>query len=295
MMQDKNISDYPDDMYLSQLELFIRDKYNIRGDCPQDAYLQAFFEKFVKCSDEQIFLYKPDTKLPTFSKNLPPVALKVIKNIVERGIMANPYKHWGYFLPIFTHKRSVDIFISLNKKSPQLLEKFLYTLLELPEKLAYLYAKIQTNEIVVTQQYLNAMELLLAQTVRCTDIITYDTAFTFTNPQDKLTDKQSDIPANRVNGDIHRMFFQMLGGYYLLLKEKLIEIENTCPPLTPEENTLFERTNSKMSVSTFWMFYMKEAFLKTFTRPNLKAIACFTEALFGIQYKDGDVANLLRN
>lgn len=295
MTHEKKISDYKKNMYLSQLELFIRDKYNIHGDSPQDAHIQTFFEKFVKCSDNQIFLYRPDTTLPKFSKNLPSVVLKVIKDVIDRGIIANPYKHWGYFLPIFTHKKSVDILVSLNKKYPQVLEQFLYTLLGLPDKLAYTYAKIQTNEVVVTKQYLNAMELLLVQTVKCTDIITYDTAFTFTNPHDKLADKQSDIPTNRVDGDIHRMFFQMLGGYYTHLKEKLEEIEKTCPPLTPDENALFIRTNSKMSVSTFWMFYMKDTFLKTFARPNLKAIACFTEALFGIKYRDGDVANLLRN
>ncbi len=295
MTQDKNISDYPDNMHLSQLELFIRDKYDIHGDCPQDAHIQTFFEKFVKCSNNQIFLYRPDTKLPKLSKNLPPVVLKVINDAINRGVIANPYKHWGYFLPIFTHKESIDILASLNKKSNQSLEQFLYILLELPEKLAYTYAKIQTNEIIVTKQYLNAMELLLAETARCTDIITYDTAFTFTNPHDKLADKQSDIPVNKVDGDIHRMFFQMLGGYYMHLKEKLVEIEKTYPPLTPDENTLFVRTNSKMSVSTFWMSYMKDAFLKTFKRPNLKAIAYFAEALFGIKYSDGDVANLLRN
>lgn len=294
MTHEKKISDYPNNMYLSQLELFIRDKYNIYGDNPQDVYIQTFFDKFVKCSDNQIFLCRPETRLPKLSKNLPPIVLKVINDITSRGIMANPYKHWGYFLPIFTNQDSIEALIQLNNKSMENLEKFLYALLELPEKLAYLYAKIETNEIVMTKQYLNALESLLVQTIKCTNIIKYDTVFTFTNPHDKLNNIKSNIPTNRIDGDIHRTFFKLLCDYYMRLTEKLAEIQKTCPPLTPDETILFERTNSKKVVSTFWMFYMKDAFLKTFARPNLKAIACFTEALFGIKYRDGDVANILR-
>ena len=313
-MQKKDSKDFPTDdaRNYSQTQLYIRDKYKIRGNYRARNLDYEFADKFlIYRKDEMTKLcsFKGWADYPAdFAKNFdnPKIPKELKEWAREAMIEPDPFNlkevfsnstGLMYFLPLFTDERAIKVWKSMLAISKEKTLKFFNRLIALPRILSALYAESRSTHYQIAVNYQLALENLLKEIYAGQWLFDTKSPDSFSVCVNKYKIDQFDDAETRPVREYHYDFINRLEKYYEKLSDVIAVMEKLRPPKMMHERLMLDRTNKKATPHNLWARYITDIMKEFFGKPKTGFAKDFINVLFGTKDKvftGADIKNIVR-
>ena len=314
----------------TQAEAYIRDKYGIFGDGPDDMYRVDFANKVLSFDKQTRNILFPSSKDPHYYPYVPFVGYKLsnivpgLKRAVLPAQMINflesvvtfdilnirqsltdmtPEQKQAanrcilklgliVFAKMFSNVPSANAWAKLFTKNPEKSLQLLNDLLLLPHDLSDQYVQLCKNPYKQARDFHQALERFMY--LHSFKGVGETLFFSYYDYFKDVEEGLYDIPANKMDDRIDQTAFDNIEEYYVELTKLLPTLcaENA---ISPEAQKLDQRMQKQNSTELhFWARYFCDTFIKIFGKPHYSYVATFMSDIFGTGVADNQVNDLMR-